>query len=212
MDADRHRARALAEQRHPRRVAAELADVLLHPAKRDLLIQQSVVAGERRPAGEETERAESIVERDHDDRTGRSEIRAVVDRRRATAVEKRATGEEDHHGKACADVRRPHVDRQAVLVDRDRYTLGQLLGTDRAGARSRLVPPSTRRLAASVASGASRPAETRRECRDRREAAASLPRERRLLRRGRRQRPCGSRRSARRRNSRRSCVRRRVHA
>jgi hypothetical protein len=53
-------------------VPAELADVALHPAQRGLLVHQAVVAGRpARVAGqggmrEEAERAEPVVDGDHD--------------------------------------------------------------------------------------------------------------------------------------------------
>ena len=62
----------LAEHRHIPGVAAEPADVALHPAQRGLLVHQPVVAGRAaRPGqglvGQEAERAEPVVERDDDD-------------------------------------------------------------------------------------------------------------------------------------------------
>ena len=68
---------------HVVRVAAELADVVLHPAQRRLLVHQPVVAGRatrprrQRRVGEEAERAEPVVDRD-DDGAVRRESGAVV--------------------------------------------------------------------------------------------------------------------------------------
>ena len=62
-----HGACALACQRDARRVAAERADVALHPAQRELLIEQAQVGRHARRARQEPEDADPVVEGDDDD-------------------------------------------------------------------------------------------------------------------------------------------------
>ena len=68
----------LAGDRHVPRVPSERADVALHPAQCRLLIHQAVRAGQaawavgRDRVGEEAQRAEPVVDGDHDHAVGAS--------------------------------------------------------------------------------------------------------------------------------------------
>ena len=89
VEADAHRAGTLAEQRHVVRVAAEVADVLLHPLHAHQLVEQPRVARRARVVErEEAERADAVADRHDDDVVGRRQDLAVVEtQRRRSAVE-----------------------------------------------------------------------------------------------------------------------------
>ena len=120
MQAHRHRARTLAEDRHLARVAAEGRDVLGHPAQRQALVQDAVIAGKAQfAAGQEAQGTQAVVERHHDQVAGRGEVGAVIDRQRAGAEQEGAAMDEHHDRQPLAPLdrgaRRPDVEEQAVL-------------------------------------------------------------------------------------------------
>ena len=105
------RAGRLATHRDVARVAAERGDIALHPAKRFLLVHQSVVAevmafGIERGMAEIAQQAEAVVDRDDDGRAGR----AALDERAgvivvALAVEQSAAMDPDQDRKLLAVAR-----------------------------------------------------------------------------------------------------------
>src|SRR4029077_6928901 len=109
-----------AEQGHVARIAAEAADVALHPAQRGLLVHQAVVAGRAAPAagqrrvGQEAEGAEPVVDGDHYDAVPDKFGRVVVV---AFTGTQRAAVHPDHHGQVSCLVGGggEHVQVQAVL-------------------------------------------------------------------------------------------------
>ena len=117
-------ARRLAEQRHPVRIAAEGGDVALHPTQRLELVVQTEIGCDalaREPGmGEEPEHTEPIGDRDHHRALGREPMTLVV-RLVGPAAAVAATVEEHHDGQRTAGARprRPDVEVQAVLADRE---------------------------------------------------------------------------------------------
>ena len=118
-------ARALAEDRHPVRVAAEGADVVAHPLQREHEVAQEQIAFDRvirrrQPRQiEATERPEPVVRR-HEHAAAAGQRRAVVQRCRRAAQHVSAAVDEKHHRQRlggwagrCND-----VDGQAVLAHR----------------------------------------------------------------------------------------------
>jgi hypothetical protein len=99
------------------RVAAEVRDVALHPAQRGLLVLQAVVtrlavrAGQGR-VGQEAERAEPVVDRDHGHAVCHQSGGVVVI---ALAAHQRAAVDPDHDRVAPAAGGREDVQVQAVL-------------------------------------------------------------------------------------------------
>ena len=105
------------------RIAAELADVALHPTQRRLLIHQPVVAGRaarprrQRGMGEEPERTEAVVDGDDHGALGGQLRRVVVPRpigRQATAVDPH-----EHWATRAATVAerwRVHVQVETILT------------------------------------------------------------------------------------------------
>ena len=88
----------LAEDRDPIRVAAEHADVLVHPLEcGDRVAQAAVRRPAHRPGIEEPERAEPVVARDDDDVLFDTEAPAVVDRLRRRPGRERAAREPHEH-------------------------------------------------------------------------------------------------------------------
>ena len=118
----------LAERGHTAGIAAEARDVVAHPLEGgDRVVQTEVrVVAAERSRIEEAEGADAIVGADDDDILLSRETRTVVDRLRGRAEHERAAVEPHHDGlRFAARVanfgRRPHVEREAVLVDvRDR--------------------------------------------------------------------------------------------
>ena len=105
------------------RIAAERADVLLHPSKRRLLVEETVRRrrrllrfGSQRGVPEEPEGSEAVVERD-DERAHGREVHAFVRALAAGPEHEPATMDEDHHRRGLAGhgERRPHVEKQTVL-------------------------------------------------------------------------------------------------
>ncbi len=141
LGADAHAAGGLAEDRDLGRIAAEGADVALHPCESRDLIAQTVVAraavaalGREGFGGEETEGTETVVER-HDNHIARPrEGCTVVERGVAPPLHEPAPVDEDHHGVGRASGMGPHVEGQAALVADDGSGAAQL-GADRAEGR-----------------------------------------------------------------------------
>ncbi len=117
-------AAALAEDGDVAGVAAEAADVFLHPFERENNVEHADVAG----VGvffavlrkiEMTDGAEPMIERDEDDIAGAREAFAVVRRMLlAVAGDEAAAVEPDHDGTfgVVVDGRRPDVEAEAVFV------------------------------------------------------------------------------------------------
>ena len=120
MQADRHGAGTLAEDRHLARVAAEGSDVLRHPTQRQALVEDAVIAGEAQLGhGQKAQGAQAVVEGDHHHVARCGEVGAVIDRQGARAEQEGAAMDEDHDRQPLALVdrgaRRPDVEEQAVL-------------------------------------------------------------------------------------------------
>ncbi len=120
----RRPARRLAEHRHVARIAAERRDVRLHPAQRRELVHVAVVAERalvrllrQRGVREEPEPADAVVEA-HEHDAALRELRAVVDRGRAAAVDEAAAVDPHHHRQRRRRPfrRTPDVEDEAVLV------------------------------------------------------------------------------------------------
>ena len=103
------------------RVAAEPADVVLHPAQRRLLVHQPVVArraaGPRsqRRVGQEPQHAEPVVDRDDHDAVGRQFGAVIV----AAGVFRQRAAMDPHQDRppgVAARRRRVHVEVQAILA------------------------------------------------------------------------------------------------
>ena len=115
----------LAEDRDVAGVAPEGRDVVAHPLQRRDLVADAQVGVERplrrRVAGDvgESQRAETIVERDVDQVAGPGERVPGVPRHRRRAHAERSAVDPHHHGARRAGCGGCHdVDRQAVLVHR----------------------------------------------------------------------------------------------
>ena len=118
-------ARRLAEDGHVERVAAKEDDVAPHPGQRRLLIEDAVVAGDvvgrlggERGVGQEPERAQPVVDGDHDHVTLLDELRGVVVV--ALAHHESAAMDPDHHRVELDAIAWPvrgheHVQEEAVL-------------------------------------------------------------------------------------------------
>jgi hypothetical protein len=105
--AQTRRARGLAEDRHPARVAAEGADVVLHPAQGGLRVGQGqgpragrALLGAEGGVGDEAERTQPVVDGDHDDVAEQRELACVVGA--ARAEDERPAVDPDHDGQAAA--------------------------------------------------------------------------------------------------------------
>ena len=139
MGEHRQAAGRLTGDRHVERIAAELADVALHPTQRGLLIHQPVVARRtarpRRQRGmrQEPERAEAVVDRDDHRSLSCQQRRVIV----PSGVSGQATPVDPHQNRAprCVGIakrRRVHVQIQTVLIQRTRRREGsRLLGAAR---------------------------------------------------------------------------------
>jgi len=121
-----HRTRRLAEQCHAIGIATERGDVVRDPAERVDLIEQSVVARDaawivciEARIGEIAERTEPIVDRHDDDAVRPREVTTIVQRIVARPRRVTAAVDEHHHRMRTAALRRPDIERQAVLVTDD---------------------------------------------------------------------------------------------
>ena len=120
----RHATGAFAEDGDIAAVAAEGADIPLHPFQRGDHVEHAVVGdgsasgffGQQRMR-ERTETPKAIVERDNDDAALR-ELRAVIEFGAARAIHEPATMYPHHHGPpgVVREVLREHVEREAVLA------------------------------------------------------------------------------------------------
>ena len=120
---DQPGARRLAEHRDPVGVAAEGRDVALHPAQREQHVLEGEVAveagvGQRAREVEEAEGTQTVVHRDHDDPARRHHRRGVVQglARRSERIRAAVQPHHDRPAGLRGVGRRPHVQRQAVLV------------------------------------------------------------------------------------------------
>ena len=116
-------ATGLAEDRHVRRVAAELRDVVAHPLERGDDVEHADVArvgelvAEMRHV-EEPEDAEPMVDTDDDHVVVARQVREVVQRPRRRPDRHAAAVQPHEHRtrRAVTDPRRPHVQHEAVLA------------------------------------------------------------------------------------------------
>jgi hypothetical protein len=144
----------LPEDRHVAGIAAECGDIRLHPAQCELLVHDAVVR-ERMAFGidggmrEEPQRADAIVERDHDHAAAAGELAAVVIV--ALAAEQAAAVKPHHDRKARPGLRfgsrREHVEIEAVFGlarRREHAALGLRAGVSELRRVQRLRPPCRR--------------------------------------------------------------------
>ncbi len=122
-------ARRFSEDGHALRIAAEGRDVVLHPLQRELLVEDAVVAGDaggglgaERRVREKSERADTVVDRDHHDVARVHELGRVVV---VALADLEGAAVDPHHDRtlpsqvALGDglaVRRVDVQEEAILV------------------------------------------------------------------------------------------------
>ena len=132
--------RALTEECDIRRVAAERGDVLLHPLHCQLLIQNTVVAGEGDVAdlaSQEPQRADPVIRRHQDDVLARDQRHAVKQWVRCPTVNVGPAVDVEHDREPAMGRRTrwgPDIQRQTVLTlwhIADAGTPGCVLRTDR---------------------------------------------------------------------------------
>ena len=116
----------LPEHGHVAGVAAELGDVVLHPAQHGDLVAQSEVALDRALRGrvprevEVAERPQPVVEAHVDGAVRQHEALALARELLRGALGVAAAVDEHHHGQRTGDLgRHLHVDGQAVLIGRE---------------------------------------------------------------------------------------------
>ena len=155
-----HRPGALPHQRDARRVAAEGADVVVHPAQGGHLIEQAEVGRHAGGVGEEAEGAEPVVERDHHHVLRGRDAGAVVEVRtarvellRGGAVHEASAVQVHQHraGHVPLEVvrrrhRPPHVEPQARLAHgrADGGAVGLRAGVAERGSAQDAAPGSGR--------------------------------------------------------------------